>query len=74
MEACAVLTMRMMLEDLTTETGYTFEELLVTFASSNTYSMLFDFETRLWAEGPDYLRGVWERETKGNVTKAAHDK
>lgn len=28
---------------------------------SRTYGMLFDFETRIWAEGPDYLRGFWER-------------
>ncbi|WP_172135917.1 hypothetical protein [Adlercreutzia sp. ZJ473] len=66
MEACAVLAMRMMLEDLATETGRAFDELLVAFASSNAYSMLFDFETRLWAEGPDYLRGVWEREIERN--------
>ena len=70
MEACAVLVMRMMLEDLATETGQAFDELLVAFTNSRTYSMLFDFETRLWAEGPDYLRGVWGKETEeGGIQK-----
>ncbi|WP_165248630.1 hypothetical protein [Adlercreutzia sp. ZJ141] len=62
MEACAIMVMRMMLEDFSNDKGYSFPEALVGFAGSNTYQMLFDYDTRLWAEGPDYLRGIWTRE------------
>ncbi|NHM16543.1 hypothetical protein GMI69_07725 [Eggerthellaceae bacterium zg-887] len=62
MEACAVMAMRMMLEDFSAEKECPFPEALVRFAESRTYRTLFDYDTRLWAEGPDYLRGVWMRE------------
>lgn len=61
-EACAVGAMRAMLEDLSSASGVPLEGLLLEFAASRTYEALFDFETRVWAEGPDYLRGLWERE------------
>ncbi len=61
-ETCAVSVMRAMLEDLSAAEGAPLEDLLLEFAASKTYGVLFDFETRAWAEGPDYLRGLWERE------------
>ncbi len=61
-EACAVSVMRAMLEDLSAASGVPLEDLLLEFAASRTYEVLFDFETRVWAEGPDYLRALWERE------------
>lgn len=63
-EACAVSVMRAMLEDYCTKTGVEFDSALNGFSSSQTYGLLFDFETRLWAEGPDYLRNMWEKEVK----------
>ena len=54
-EACAVLCMRMMLEDYSQRTGISFEKAFEEFASTDVYNQLFDFETHLWAESPDYL-------------------
>ena len=59
-EACAISTMRSMLEDYSDDTGEPFDEALVQFAMSPVYPLLFDFETRLWAEGPSYLRSLFE--------------
>ena len=60
-EACAVEVMRTMLEDHCDRTGDSFEHALDSFASSPAYALLFDYGTRLWAEGPDYLRSIWMR-------------
>lgn len=60
-EACAVETMRFMLEKYSLDTGLTFEDALVKFSTSSTYKVLFDFETAVWKEGPDYLRSLFEK-------------
>jgi hypothetical protein len=52
--------MRSMLEDYTAQTGSSFEDAFFRFARSPAYSMLFDYSTGLWKEGPDYLRGIFE--------------
>ena len=64
-EACAVLVMRTMLADRSNGEGEAFEALLLRFARSRTYAMLFDYETRVWAEGPDYLGYLWDQERQG---------
>ena len=61
-EACAVSGMRAMLEDYSERHGMAFEAALERFASTRCYAELFDFETRLWAEGPDYLASLFEDE------------
>lgn len=58
-EACAVSVMRTMLEDYSAQRGIPFESALEQFAASRCYEMLFDFDTGLWAEGPDYLASVF---------------
>lgn len=63
-EACAVMSMRSMLEDLANRSDTTVESRLEQFASSRTYTELFDFSTGLWAEGPDYLWHRWMTETE----------
>lgn len=40
-------------------------ELAAEFLSSHTYELLADHETRLWAEGPDYIIGLYQEEKKG---------
>ena len=35
---------------------------MLAFSTSRTYSDLFDFDTQIWKEGPDYLRGLYEEE------------
>ena len=58
--------MRCMLVNLSEENRTPFEQELLEFAESKTYGDLFDYETRIWAEGPDYLRGLYEEEKKVN--------
>ncbi len=59
-ELCAITVMRSMLEDYCTEKNVSFDDAFFKFISSRTYSMLFDFSTGLWMEGPDYLRDTFE--------------
>ena len=33
------------------------------FLKSDTCRLLYDLKTRLWAEGPDYIIGLYEEET-----------
>lgn len=60
-EACAIETMRYMLQNYAQDKGIPFEDALLTFATSSTYQVLFDFETEVWKEGPDYLRSLFDK-------------
>lgn len=60
-EACAVETMRYMLDQYSQDTSLSFGEALLKFSMSTTYQVLFDFDTAVWKEGPDYLRSLFER-------------
>ena len=60
-EACAIETMRYMLQNYSQDKGIPFQEALLTFTTSSTYQVLFDFETEVWKEGPDYLRSLFEK-------------
>ena len=62
MEATAITVMRCMLLEYAEENGIPFETAMLDFLNSNTYSVLFDFETGVWKEGPDYLRSLYEDE------------
>lgn len=59
-EACALETMCYMLTYYAREKGIPFEEALLLFTGSSTYCVLFDLETAVWKEGPDYLRCLFE--------------
>lgn len=63
-EACAVETMRCMLQRYAQDQNIPFEDALIAFSTSSTYQVLFDFETGVWREGPDYLRSLFDRATK----------
>ena len=65
-ELCAVTVMKTMLEDMASDSGENFENLMLEFADSNTYDMLFDYDTGLWREGPDYLAGWYSQEKSYN--------
>ena len=60
-EACAVETMRYMLQNYAQDKGIPFEDALLTFTTSSTYQVLFDFDTQVWKEGPDDLRSLFEK-------------
>lgn len=59
-ELCAVLVMRMVLEDYCTLTGIPTEEAFYSFTRSGIYELLFDFSSGLWREGPNYVRELFE--------------
>lgn len=59
-EACAIETMRYMLQNYARDKQISFEDALLTFSSSSTYQVLFDFDTEVWKEGPDYLRSLFD--------------
>ena len=60
MESCAVSTMRRMIEKYAEKTGVPFEDAFFRFTKSCIYDALFDYETGIWMEGPDYLMGLYE--------------
>ena len=61
-EASAITVMRCMLLDFSEEKGIPFEQAMLAFTKSKTYDDLFDLETGIWKEGPEYLRGLYEEE------------
>ncbi|MCD8154306.1 MAG: hypothetical protein LUF78_06440 [Clostridiales bacterium] len=61
-EHCAVNTMRRMLEKYANKKHVDFEDVFLEFASSRTYAAIFDFETGIWKEGPDYFMDLYEEE------------
>ena len=66
--ATAIRVMRSMLTTYATEKQISFDELLLQFSKSNTYEVLFDFETGVWREGPYYLRALYEEELSKTET------
>jgi len=64
--AAAVMVMQRVLEIYSNDQNITLDDALVSFSSSAVYSALFDFETGLWKEGPDYILELFQRENKSN--------
>ncbi|HBP24502.1 MAG TPA: hypothetical protein DD632_03510 [Oribacterium sp.] len=62
--ACAINLMRSMLIKFAQKHNLPFEEAMLQFAESSTYDMLFDFDTAVWKEGPDYLLDLYEDEIR----------
>lgn len=56
---CADRLVSMIEEDLR---DYGYKDLIDIFEKSKTYALLYDFRTRLWAEGPDYILGKFAEE------------
>ena len=61
-ENSALSSMQRMLEKYSKKNGRTFEDAMKLFTASRTYKLLFDFDSELWKEGPDYLMGLFEKE------------
>ena len=64
--ACAVNLMRSMLVKYAQKHNIPFEDAMLQFIESVTYESLFDFDTEIWKEGPDYLLDVYEEELANN--------
>ena len=60
--ACAIQIMRTMLAKFSDNRGISFDEALLQFTQSDVYETLFDFETEVWKEGPDYLMMLFKEE------------
>ena len=59
-ESCAVGLMRDTVEALSLREGISYEEALFRFTSSKIYDTLFDYETGVWKESPDYLLNLYD--------------
>lgn len=63
-ESAALSTMRLMLTHYAERHGISFDDAFFQFTESPVYDALFDFETEMWREGPDYLEGVFDVASK----------
>lgn len=59
-ESCAVDLMRDTVEALSLREGISYEEALLRFTSSKIYDTLFDYDTGVWKESPDYLLNLYD--------------
>ncbi len=63
-EATAILVMRCMLSSYSKQNKISFEDAVLSFSNSKTYEALFDYDTEIWKEGPDYLMSLYVEENK----------
>ena len=66
--SCAVNLMRNMLIKYSQQKSIPFADCLTQFTQSATYDLLFDFDTEVWKEGPDYLLELFSEEQEGKTT------
>ena len=59
-ESCAVTIMRDAIEALSLRDGISYEDALLHFTSSKVYAALFDYDTDIWRESPDYLLNLYD--------------
>lgn len=55
----------MVVEDRAKRSKQSTEEVLRAFRRSRTYAMLFDKDTGLWMNGPDYISDEYDLELQG---------
>ena len=58
---CADLILTDAIIDMAEEDGITWQEARSKIINSNAYTALYDFETGLWGNGPDYFRDFFRR-------------
>ncbi len=63
-ESAALAVLQRAMEKYSEKMHISYEEAFVEFASSNTYKELFDFDSLLWTQGPDYLIDIYEAELR----------
>ena len=57
-----------MLQEYSEKYNVKFDDALDLFTKSDTYKALYDFDTKLFREGPDYLLEWFERELKDKAS------
>lgn len=60
-ETCAVISMRDAVALLAQEKQISYEDALLLFAGSRIYDALFDFDTGIWKESPEYLLDLYNK-------------
>lgn len=58
---CADLILTDAIMDMAEEEGITWQEARSKIINSNAYTALYDFETGLWGNGPDYFRDFYKK-------------
>lgn len=58
---CADLILRDAIMDMAEEDGITWQEARSKIINSNAYAALYDLETGLWGNGPDYFRDFYKK-------------
>lgn len=58
MKACADMTLANAIEDMARYDKISLEEARNIIIESKAYDCLYNFETGMWMEGPDYLRDI----------------
>lgn len=60
--AAAIMVMQRVLEIYSEQNDITIESALMDFSSTLVYNALFDFDTGLWREGPEYILSLFKGE------------
>lgn len=60
MNACANMVLTDVIEDFAAENNISIGEARDRLFASEACEGLYDFDTKLWAEGPDYFRSFYE--------------
>lgn len=60
-ETCAVISMRDAAALLAQEKHIPYEDALLLFAGSRIYDALFDFDTGIWKESPEYFLDLYNK-------------
>lgn len=68
-EALALTTMRLMLQQYSEKHHIPFDDAFFQFSTSAAYPALFDYETEIWKEGPDYLMDIFTEALSLNAHK-----
>ena len=67
--ACADMILADAIEDMANEEGISIAEAREAFLNSGAYECLYDFETRLWTEGPDYFQEFYKKLKESDQSK-----
>ncbi len=66
--AAAIMLLQMVLEKYSEKHSISIEEALTMFVSTPIYNAIFDFDTELWKEGPDYILDLLEKQVSNKTS------
>ena len=61
MKLCADMTLANAIEDMASAENISIEESRNRILESKAYECLYDFDTEMWKEGPDYFRDFMKK-------------